>query len=71
MVDSRQRSPSRLRAERWKVGLPAEKLAVMAGISRGTLLLAERAPHLASQRTLTAIARVLGVDPAELREAQP
>ncbi|WP_041453453.1 helix-turn-helix domain-containing protein [Anaeromyxobacter dehalogenans] len=58
---------SPLRAARLRAGLSMEKLAVAAGIGRATLYWAEVAPHRMSERTLAAVAKVLGVTPAELR----
>jgi DNA-binding XRE family transcriptional regulator len=47
--------------------LTLDQLAVTAGISRQTLFLAERAPHLMTERTARAVAVVLGVAIEELR----
>lgn len=58
---------SPLRAARQRAGLSMERLAVASGISRATLYWAEKAPHLMSDRTASAVAKVLGVKPAELR----
>lgn len=58
---------SPLRAARQRAGLSMEKLAVEAGISRATLYWAEKAPQRMSDRTVRAVAKVLGVTPAELR----
>ncbi len=44
-----------------------EKLAVLAGISRSILYWAEKAPERMSERTLLACAKVLKLDPKELR----
>lgn len=58
---------SLLRAARRRAGLSMEQLAVRAGISRATLYWAEKAPQRMSDRTVRAVASVLGVTPAELR----
>lgn len=58
---------SALRAARRRARLTMEQLSVQAGISRATLYVAEKAPHLMSVRTANAVAKVLCVDPAELR----
>jgi transcriptional regulator with XRE-family HTH domain len=58
---------SPLRAARLRAGLSMEVLAVRAGLSRATVYLAEKAPQLMSDRTVNAVAKVLGVEPAELR----
>lgn len=60
-------APSRLKALRLARGLSLERLAVLAGTTRTTLSLAERAPHLATDRTLRAVAQVLGVPVEDLR----
>ncbi|WP_242344007.1 helix-turn-helix domain-containing protein [Anaeromyxobacter terrae] len=60
-------APSPLRAARLRAGMSMEQLAVKAGIGRATLYWAEKAPHRMSDRTLRAVAAVLGLEPAELR----
>ena len=56
-----------IRQARKRAGLTLEQLAVKAGIARMTLYMAERAPALASERTILRVASVLDVDPNELR----
>lgn len=56
-----------LRAARLRAGLTIDVLAVRAGISRATLWWAEKAPQSMSDRTASAVARVLRVRPEELR----
>ncbi len=58
---------SPLRAARQRAGLSMERLAVQAGISRATLYWAEKAPQRMSERTVRAVASVLGVRVEELR----
>ena len=58
---------SPLRAARQAKRMSMEELAVKAGISRATLYWAEKAPNRMSERTVRAVARVLRVEPEELR----
>ncbi len=57
---------SPLRAARLRAGLSMEALAVKAGISRSILYWAEKTGRM-SDRTALAAAKVLGLDPQELR----
>ncbi len=59
--------PSRIRAAREAANLTIVKLAVKADLAPTTVYFAERAPHLASERTLAAVSRVLGVPVEDLR----
>ncbi len=59
--------PSKIRAARLAAGLTIPQLAVKADVAINTLYFAERAPHLASERTLGAVARVLRMPVKELQ----
>lgn len=59
--------PSKIRVAREKLGYSMAKLAVLADLSPTTLYYAEKAPHLASKRTLDAVSKVLGVPVEDLR----
>ncbi len=68
-TDTNTRTITRLRAARLRAGLPAQTVASRAGIGMSTLLLAEKAPQLATERTLAAVAAVLGCEITELVDA--
>ncbi len=57
---------SAMRAARLRAGLSGQVVAVRAGLSLQTVLTAERAPGLLTQRTATLVGQVLGVAPESL-----
>lgn len=59
--------PSKIRAAREAAGMSIAQLAVKADLAPTTLYFAERAPHLASKRTVDAVSKVLGLKPEQLR----
>lgn len=64
---SKTTATSKLRAAREAAGLTLVQLAVKANLSPTTVYHSELAPQLASQRTLDAVAKVLGVPAEDLR----
>jgi len=58
---------SPIREARLRAGLARHVLATRAGIHPNTLYWCERAPEVASERTIQAVAQVLDVPPDTLR----
>ena len=56
-----------LQEARAAAGLSLLELAARAKLSIATVHIAERAPQLATSRTIERVAKVLGVDPSSLK----